>query len=370
MSATVQARSSIEHPEAVFFGPRPGYGRELWAVLSIATVAAVMLTWWQVGADARILLAGVGLIAAAGAAMLPRGARLPAPWAWGAATTAALLVLFTTIWDPAHGQVESYAPWYARGATVVCAAVILRRRAGAGWTGALVGYSGALVVDILSGEPFEQWVDLVVRQAAALIAIQVFAVLLVRGQEAIAALRDEERARLTAIRLRETVVRQRHVETERIRNLVTSTLQRIAVGDTSPELRREALLLEGELRDALRGRRLAAGSVPSAARAARARGVDVVLLDDLGDPGEGSMPEAVPAAALDWVASRLSAAAPPRATLRLAVGADGRPAISFYAENSDDPPEFLALDPAEPPPRIRPEGRGRAVSPSSGRADR
>lgn len=349
MSAADRERSPDESPpDTIFFGPRPGYGRALWAVIAGATAAFTLLKSWQLGPSTWAVVTAFAFVAAVGAATLPRGARLAAPWAWGAAMTSALVVPFTMIWDPSLGQLEGYAPWYARGTTIVCGVVILRHRAAAGWTSALLAFSTSAAVSALAERPLAQWGGLSLRQAAALIALQAFAVFLARGQAAIAALREEERARFTAIRLRKTVMQQRHREAERIRTLVTATLQRIAAGDTSAGLRREAILLEGELRDSLRGHRLAAGPVPAAARAARARGSDVVLLDDVGDPGEGSEPEAAPAAVLDWVANRLDTVTAPRATVRLATGADGRPVISFYAERTGEVPEFLALDLFEP----------------------
>lgn len=349
MSATDSPREPDDRPpDAIFFGPRPGYGGALWAVIAMATVAFTLLKSWQLGLSAWGIATGIAFIATAGAAMLPRGDRLGSAWAWGAAMTSALLAQFATMWDPAHGRIEGYALWYVRGATIVCAVVILRHRAGAGWTGALVTCSAPMIVSALAAEPFALWAGVAVRQAAALIALQAFAILLARGQEAIAALREEERARLTAIQLRETVMKQRHLEAERIRRLVTATLQRIATEQTNAELRREAMLCEGELRDALRGRRLAAGPVPAAVRAARARGTDMVLLDDLGESHEASASQTVPASALAWVASRVSAVEAPRATVRLAAGAERRPVISFYAESPDGRPEFLTLGPAEP----------------------
>ena len=228
--------------------------------------------------------------------------------------------------------------------------MILRRRAGAGWASALAGYTGAAIIGLIAGDTPGEWLVLLLRQTAVLVAIQVFAILLGRTWREVAVLREEERARMTAIKLREASVKRRWVDAERIRSLATPTLQRIAAGEESPELRREAMLLEGALRDMLRGRRLAAGAVPTAAREARARGVDVVLLDDLGDEA-GPLPYAVLSTVQEWAAERLSNTAPPQATVRLAVGADRRLTVSFYAEHSGDGPEVLTLDPlgARPP---------------------
>ena len=75
-----------------------------------------------------------------------------------------------------HHLNGKYALWYVRGATIVCAVVILRHRAGAGWTGALVTCSAPMIVSALAAEPFALWAEVAVRQAAALIALQAFAI--------------------------------------------------------------------------------------------------------------------------------------------------------------------------------------------------
>ncbi|HRQ01066.1 MAG TPA: hypothetical protein PK781_11535 [Terrimesophilobacter sp.] len=336
-----------ERADTTLFGPPPGHGRAIWALVATITVTLAVLQFWQLGVSVAALAAAALLLVAAGAALLPAaepdGYRLPRHWAWGA-VVAVTLVQLTTIWDAADGRGEGYAPWYIRGSTIICAAVILRRRAGAGWAGALVGYLILALHGAMTGVPVGEWTTLILRQAGALIAIQVFAVLLDRSRRAVAVLREEERARLAAIRLRDAATRQRQVEAKRIRGLVTPTLLRITAGEASAELRREAMLLEGALRDSLRGRRIAAGPVSAAARGARTRGVDVVLLDDLGE-GAGLTRFAVPDAVLDWVATRLSTAEPPRATVRISATTDERMTVTFYSENRGEGPELLIVDP-------------------------
>lgn len=331
--------------DTLLFGPPPGYGRTIWALITVITVVLLVLHSLRVGFGAEAVVSGVLLILAAATALLPPAAasssRLAAVWAW-TAVAAATLAQLVTAWDAADGQSEGYAPWYVRGATIVYAAVILRRRALAGWAGAFAGFAGMALVSMLAGEDFGQWAVLVLRQTAALLTIQVFAILLDRYWREVAVLREEEHVRLTAVELRESAERQQHAEAERIRGLVTPTLQRIASGDTSAELRCDAMLLEGALRDTLRGRRLAAGAVPAAAHAARARGVEVVLLDDLDE--ESLRVETAPDEVLNWVALRLSTVEAPRATVRLAVSADRQLTVSFYAENPGDAPEFMSFE--------------------------
>lgn len=330
-------------PDTTLFGPPPGRGRPVFALIALIHLLLALLHAAQVGASVPALVATAGLIAASGAALLPaaqaEGFRLPARWGWAASAGVALTQL-ATIWD-AQVQPGDYAPWYLRGATIVCAVVILRGRAGSAWLGAGAAFAVIAILGVLADAPTVAWLILLLRQVAVLGAIQVFAFMLDRSRQAIVAMRAEERARLATIQRRQALTRQYRVEAERIRSLVTPTLQRIAAGERSAGLRDEARLLEGTLRDSLRGRLLAAGPVQRAARAARARGVDVALLDDLGDTDRAA--PVLPEAALAWVAERLATAEPPRATARVAADSDGRVAVSFYAEASGGSPEFLTI---------------------------
>ncbi|MGB3772118.1 MAG: hypothetical protein WBA00_13325 [Rhodococcus sp. (in: high G+C Gram-positive bacteria)] len=82
---------------------------------------------------------------------------------------------------------------------------------------------------------------------------------------------------------------ERDAQLTRLDRLARPLLTRIASGESlSPEERESCRLLEFHLRDTLRAPGLDEAEVGSAARAARSRGVEVVLLDD-----RGSMPDAV-----------------------------------------------------------------------------
>ncbi|MGK9147659.1 hypothetical protein KXS11_08555 [Plantibacter flavus] len=117
--------------------------------------------------------------------------------------------------------------------------------------------------------------------------------------------------------------------------LVEPLLLRIASGDelTRSE-ERECQVLEGRLRDEYRSGRLAREPLMAAAAAARRRGVDVVLLDDV---PERSIPEETLVAVVAWLALALDDASSDRFAGRLlpdgrsgvAVAIDGERATSF-----------------------------------------
>jgi hypothetical protein len=102
-------------------------------------------------------------------------------------------------------------------------------------------------------------------------------------------------------------------------------LQRIADGVADDNDRREHRLLEAELRDRIRGRALAAGPLLTEIREARARGVDVALLDDVRDRAPVAE---VLEPGLTWAAERVAAVTAGTATIRLAL-ADGAPVVTF-----------------------------------------
>lgn len=283
------------------------------------------------------ILVGLALLLAAAAALLPRGAPLGLPWTWTAAALAASAPA-AAVWDDSN-TASGYAPWFVRVATIVIAVLLLRGRPVVGWAAAAAGYGILIGWGVTAGAPLADWGGVVMRQAATLLAIEVFAILLARTQRSIAAFRSEERMRVATTERRAQTVKRRELESARIRDLVTPVLRRIASGEDGESLRRESELLGAELRDLLRGARLAGEPVTAAARSARMRGVDVVLLDDLGPTDLDTQQRA---AALTWVAERLARTNGHRATARLS--ADGaRAAVSFYAEGSSARPEVLVL---------------------------
>src|SRR5690606_40103107 len=92
-------------------------------------------------------------------------------------------------------------------------------------------------------------------------------------------------------------------------------LERIAGGaDLDPAERRECRLLEAELRDRLRAPELATEEIGRAARVARARGVEVVLLDD---GGFADVPDAVREQVVELAVAELTRAESGTVTVRV-----------------------------------------------------
>lgn len=156
-----------------------------------------------------------------------------------------------------------------------------------------------------------------------------FAVWIRRTARKIVEYREAERRQIAAEQERESGADERRRQLERVRSLAGPALLRIASGVTTAEERSEHRLLEAELRDRIRGRKLALDPIPAALRRARSRGIAVALLDDLRDE---SASYSFLSAAAAWVASAVDDFDPARGdiTIRLARG-DGVPTVTVAA---------------------------------------
>ena len=278
-----------------------------WIIFVVTTAGLLLLTQdaavsWQ----NWVAFAAIAAAAALGITGLP-GA-LPASSAWMAT---ALLLLAATLPLWVHTQeYVSFGPWYLRAITEVAAWMVLRQQPLQSWIAA--GLASVLAAVLVAG-PIA-----FVRQLATLLAVQVLAIALRRAATAIAAWREEEQVRVGQDEARRVAVATRRAELGAIAARAEPFLRRLIAGRTSAELPREAGLLEASLRDTLRGRRLAVPPLADAVGDARARGVDVALLDDLDGPWSSP-------SGLSWAASLVAVSSDP-ITVRL--GSDGLTFVS------------------------------------------
>lgn len=271
-----------------------------WAVFA-ATTAALLLLTPESASSWQHWVAFACIIGAAALAVTRLPGPLPASRAWMAA---ALCIAAGTLplWAPTQEYV-AFAPWYLRAITEVAAWMALRGRPLPAWIAATLA-SGVVAV---LGQPVAM-----VRQLATLLAVQVLVLALGRASRTIAVLREEERLRVEQDASREVAGATRRTELAALAERAEPLLSRLASRKPSAALRREAGLLEASLRDTLRGRRLAVEPLASAALAARRRGVEVALLDDLDATWSP--------VGLKWAAGHLATSTEP-ATVRL--GSDG-----------------------------------------------
>ena len=111
-------------------------------------------------------------------------------------------------------------------------------------------------------------------------------------------------------------------------------------GNLSDSDRKEAALLEAQLRDQIRGRALLSPEVVSATRAARTRGVEVQLLDD---GGLDDLSEQERQMYLAEVGERLAQVTAGKVVIRASLGDGWRVTMAAIQKDSDRPDLFIRL---------------------------
>ncbi|WP_280306711.1 hypothetical protein [Nocardia neocaledoniensis] len=208
----------------------------------------------------------------------------------------------------------SHQLWTAYPTSYLLAMLVLRGRILAAW----VGVAAAATVLITMGV-FTTWhPETVVRALtpiATVGAVTVFMAILRPTQRSLRALRQQatERAATEAALAAATAERDRQLA--RLDRVARPMLARIAEGAQLTAAEREQCrLLEAELRDGLRAPDLATERLSTAARRARARGVEVTLLDD---GGFRDVPSSVRHQVLDAAVGELETATGGSVTVRV-----------------------------------------------------
>ncbi|HLP23062.1 MAG TPA: hypothetical protein VK139_03360, partial [Microbacteriaceae bacterium] len=174
--------------------------------------------------------------------------------------------------------------WYVGCAMVVMMALMM-------WDRPLIAFATFAMFTAVqlfwsasSGIPFGTAGPIMLRHAGTL--LMTFAI--ARGfrqlarQLSVTAERRARREREDAVR--NAIATERSLQAARIEATAGPILRRLQSGNPlTAEERRECLLIEATVRDAISGRGWATASVLDAARAARERGVTVVLLDEARD---------------------------------------------------------------------------------------
>ena len=111
-------------------------------------------------------------------------------------------------------------------------------------------------------------------------------------------------------------------------------------GQLNSDDRKEAALLEAQLRDQIRGRALLSPAVIRATRAARSRGVEVQLLDD---GGLDDLAESEREKYLAEVSERLAQVTAGKVVIRASMGDGWRVTMAAIQKDSDRPDLFIRL---------------------------
>ena len=182
------------------------------------------------------------------------------------------------------GNVGPFAHWHLGGITLVLLVLVARGRAGWAWAGYAVMALSTIGFAVHTGLNIGDGVILVSPHAGTLLVGTLFVVALRHSSRNLVDLQRDQAQRAKSAAGTDATATERRVQLQRLTAMVRPSLELLTSTDAvSHGQRAEFLLVEASLRDAIRARCLFVEPVIGAARAARARGVQVVLLDDSGD---------------------------------------------------------------------------------------
>ncbi|MBN9606464.1 MAG: hypothetical protein J0G30_07625 [Actinomycetales bacterium] len=251
----------------------------LLVLFSVTYATAAILSTPGSTLDPR-MLAGIALTVGA-AAIVTIGGPTPIPW-WrvGVVWVVVLADVPLASWAVPIDQPMDYTGWYINASSFLCFALALRGRLLGAWIGMALALTAQMCWSVVATGSVWRGLETNYTQPIVLLAGTIFAVGLHRAARRILALQAAESRLATEEALAEAQVRVRRERVARIREEAGPLLAAIAEGRATPADRLESGLVEAALRDEVRGGRLAVEPIAAAARAARRRGVEVVLLDD------------------------------------------------------------------------------------------
>ncbi|PPL19423.1 hypothetical protein GY24_06115 [Microterricola pindariensis] len=232
-------------------------------------------------------LAFASLAAAAIWVMQPAADPFPRPW-WAGILALCIGTVVVQSVQPLPPGAPLSATWHLGAVTTVLLMLILRGRVLVGWVGYLGMAAATLAWTSATGHGLGGGLDLLVRHAATLIIGTAIYFGLLSTARRIGAFNRRGLHEAAAVATAQAAEEERFEQVARLDQLARPLMERVASGaPLSASEKRECLLTEASLRDLVRGRTLAVPTVLAAVNEARARGVDVTLLDDsdgTGDP--------------------------------------------------------------------------------------
>ncbi|WP_051499357.1 hypothetical protein [Nocardia sp. BMG51109] len=317
-------------------GLRGGTGGLFLLILEL-TIVLYMLRNLSASPAWAVLLALL-LQAIAGALVLVVAAD-PLPWPVTAFVVAAgpaatVLTVVTLDKDQAGHMV-----WTTFATSYVMAVLALRGRMAAAWLGVVAVVAVDAATGIRIGAT-DGAISAALVPLGTVTAISVFVVIMRPTQRLLRILREEATIRATAEATMAAADSERIRQLSRLDRVARPILERIADGaELSPAEREECRLLEAELRDGLRAPQLMTDELGGAARGARSRGVEVVLLDDGGFAGA---PKWVRQRVIDAATRELDAANAGSVTVR--VLPVGRRVLATVLANAPDHDQRTEID--------------------------
>ena len=213
---------------------------------------------------------------------------LPGREPFALAHTVTLICLTTAItaissWGIVDVTQPGYATWHMGAITFVLLVLSLRGRPGWAWAGFSMFAAITMIWTLTTDQSPLDGLNFVARQAATLFIGTLFARFLGRASRTMSSILEKQLARTAeqAGRLAEAEERARQIE--RLERDARPALERILSGETlSDRELADFALLEAALRDGIRAAGFSSERLAAETRAARERGIHVVLLDDRG----------------------------------------------------------------------------------------
>ncbi|MGN6444048.1 hypothetical protein [Amnibacterium sp.] len=273
--------------------------------------------------DLALVVVAAALLASPSPTPLPR-------WRTIAILAISIWAVWTMTWHLPIDRPPGLDAWELGAVNFLLFGLALRARIVSAWIGsALTGCTVLVWSTVATGSPVFG-LGFVYGQPVALIAGTIFAVALHRTAARISETRADEQARAAREAHDRSSATAVDAELEQVREQAVPTLQAIARGDAVDPI--AVRLLEAELRDSIRGRALVREPLVSVVRDLRARGVDVLLVDDTGEepPPPWQLAQLVSRAAARLVEPRGETAG---VILRLAWD-DRRPVLALSIDGS------------------------------------
>lgn len=186
-------------------------------------------------------------------------------------------------WNIADVENPGYATWPLGAMTFLLFVLALRGRRGLAWIGFCILAATSVIAALFAHQEVLDVVNNVARQSATLLIGTLFALVLRRSSQTITAIQANQLRRTTVAAASAAATRERAAQNARLERDARPALERILSSTPlSEEELQNFILLEATLRDGIRATGFSSDRIAQAARAARERGLTVMLLDDRG----------------------------------------------------------------------------------------
>lgn len=236
------------------------------------------------------------------------------------------------------GHRDNHSTWYVAGVATLMAVIALRQHKVMAWIGVVVMSTQLLLWGgaglLFSGGIFGALMLVAAAHAAS--------VTLASSEKAAGDFREQALATASATAAKSAARNERQLRVEQALGAALPILNKIEqqAGKLSPQDRQQALALEAILRDQIRGRHFDSPRLLSEISAARARGVEVQVLDD---GGLELLPEPQRQKLLAEVAKHVATVFEGRLVLRSVADETWTVSVTATRPGSDSPDLFVRL---------------------------